>query len=104
MVTVVDPRDAGVVEAALCDHDGRASGRLTFEDGAIRREIVCECGQMLAFLGRQDYDLGGRTAPHGRPTGERWRQSTAQAARAFRRSIAGKAYRRRWSGRVSDPM
>jgi hypothetical protein len=100
MVTLADPSDVAVVAPALCDHDGRASGRLTLEEAGIRREIVCECGQVLAFLGRQDYNLGGRTAPRGRPTAARWRRSTVQAARAFRRSIARNgAHRRRWSGR-----
>jgi hypothetical protein len=101
MVTLADASDVGVVAPALCNHDGRASGRLTFEEGGIRREIVCECGQVLAFLGRQDYNLGGRTAPRRRPTGARWTRSTAQAARAFRRSIARNGlHRRRSSGRA----
>jgi hypothetical protein len=97
MVTLADPTDVGVVAPALCDHDGRASGRLTLEDGGVRREIVCECGQVLALLGRQDYNLGGRTAPRGRPTGAHWRRSTAQAARAFGRSLGrnGPQLRRR---------
>jgi hypothetical protein len=101
MVTLTDPRDVGVVVSALCDHDGRASGRLTLEEAGIRRDIVCECGQVLAFLGRQDYNLGGRTAPRRRPTGARWRRSTAQAAGAFRRSIGRNGlHRRQWSGRA----
>jgi hypothetical protein len=101
MVTLADPRDVAVGAPALCDHDGRASGRLTFEDGDIRREIVCECGQVLALLGRQEYHLGGEAAPRRRPTGLRWRRSTAQAARVFRRSIARNGLRRRgWSDRA----
>jgi hypothetical protein len=102
MVTLADPSDVVVVAPALCGHDGRASGRLTFEEATIRREIVCECGQVLAFLGRQDYNLGGRAAPRRRPTGGRWRRSTAQAARAFRRSIGRNGLHRRRRSRRAD--
>jgi hypothetical protein len=100
MENLADPRDVGVIAPALCDHDGRGSGRLTLEEAGIRREIVCECGQVLAFLGREDYNLGGWTAPRRRPKGAHWRRSTAQAARAFRRSIGRNApHRRRGSSR-----
>jgi hypothetical protein len=95
MVTLADPRDVTVVASALCDHDGRASGRLTLADGGIRGEIVCECGQVLALLGCEDYNLGAGTAPHSPPTGAGWRRSTAQAARAFRRSIGRRGLHRR---------
>jgi hypothetical protein len=98
MVTLANPRDVAVVAPALCDHDGRASGRLTLEKGGIRREIVCECGQVLVLLGRQEYHLGGMTAPGHGPTEGRWRRSTAQAARAFRRSIATNGWHRRQRG------
>ena len=101
MVTLANPEDVGVVAPTVCDHNGRASGRLTLEDGSIRHDIVCECGQVLAFLGHEDYNLGGRTASRRRPTGARWRRSTAQAARAFRRSIGRNGlHQRRSSGRA----
>jgi hypothetical protein len=101
MVTRADPSDVGVDAAALCDHDGRASGRLMLEDGGVRCEIICECGQVLTFLGREDYNLAGRAAPRRRVTGGRWRRSTAVAARAFRRSVARNGlHRRRSSARA----
>ncbi|HEV2922834.1 MAG TPA: hypothetical protein VGW98_02285 [Solirubrobacteraceae bacterium] len=90
MVTPANPEDVGVVTPPVCDHNGRASGRLTLEEASVRCEIVCECGQMLAFLGHEDYNLGRRTAPRRRPTGARLRRSTTQAARAFGRSIGRK--------------
>jgi hypothetical protein len=95
MVTLADPGDVAVVAPALCDHDGRASGRLTLADGGIRGEIVCECGQVLALVGCEDYNLGAGTALHSRPKGARWRRSTARAARAFRRSIGAHGPHRR---------
>jgi hypothetical protein len=101
MVTLADPSDVGLGAPALCDHDGRASGRLTLEEGGMRSEIVCECGQLLAFLGREAYNLGGPSAPRRRQSGVRLRRSTAQAARAFRRSIGrDRPHPRRWSGRA----
>jgi len=59
-----------------CDHDGKASGRLVLERDGIRREILCECGQVLVLLGRQEYefDVGGARR---RPSWRRWRQSRA---------------------------
>jgi hypothetical protein len=95
MVTLANRGDLGVAASALCDHDGRASGRLTLADGGIRAEIVCECGRVLAFLGCEDYNLAAGTAPHGQPTSARWRRSTAQAARAFRRSVGRRGLHRR---------
>jgi hypothetical protein len=98
MVALTNLRDVGVVAATVCDHNGRASGRLTLEEASIRREIVCECGQVLAFLGHEDYNLGRRAAPRRRPTGARLRRSTAQAARAFGRSLGRNGVHRRRSG------
>jgi len=49
----------------LCDHDGRASGRLVLEEGYFRREVVCECGWVLIFLGREDYRVDARPARQG---------------------------------------
>jgi hypothetical protein len=56
-----------VAPPASCDHDGKASGRLVLEDGRVRREVVCECGQVVMLLGRQEYRfngwLGGASSP-----------------------------------------
>jgi hypothetical protein len=102
MVTLANSGDVGVVAPTVCDHNGSASGRLTLEEASVRCEIVCECGQVLAFLGHEDYHLGRRTAPRRRPTGARFRRSTAQAARAFGRSIGRNGVlRRRSSGRAA---
>ncbi|HEV7584559.1 MAG TPA: hypothetical protein VGO14_02145 [Solirubrobacteraceae bacterium] len=72
--------DIGPVDAASrasCDHDAKASGRLVLERGGIRREIVCECGEVLAVLGRQSYNLSRSSpGPRGRGPG-RWRRSRA---------------------------
>jgi hypothetical protein len=59
-----------------CDHDGKASGRLVLEDGSVRLEIVCECGAMIASLGRQEY-RSGEAAPRRRMSRRRWRRSRA---------------------------
>jgi hypothetical protein len=41
----------------VCDHDGKASGRLVLDGDGVRYEIVCECGQLIRLLGRQHYQL-----------------------------------------------
>lgn len=48
--------DLRVIRAS-CDHDGKASGRLVLEGDSIRREIVCDCGQVMVFLGREEFQL-----------------------------------------------
>jgi len=59
----------------LCDHDGKASGRLVLEGDGIRREIVCECGQVMVFLGRQEYQLDVGAARRLTPSWGHWRRS-----------------------------
>src|ERR1700730_13294081 len=95
MVTLANPEDVSVVAPTVCDHNGRASGRLTLEEASVCCEIVCEGGQVVALLGPEHYTPGRRTAPRRRPTGARLRRSTAQAARAFGRSIGRNGVHRR---------
>jgi hypothetical protein len=68
---------SGEIPAAPCDHDGRASGRLVLEHTWLRREVVCECGEMLLFLGRSEYRVAGWSPGDHRPSRERWRRSRA---------------------------
>jgi len=62
MTTLADTGRIALMSADLCDHDGRASGRLVLEEGCFRREVVCECGRMMIFLGREDYRVDARQA------------------------------------------
>jgi hypothetical protein len=75
--------------ADLCDHDGKASGRLVLEGGGISREIVCECGQVIALLGRDEYDLSRLSSRRGRTSRRRWRRSRSMHFSARRRRGAG---------------
>jgi hypothetical protein len=78
--------DIGHAQAAApCDHDAKANGRLVLERGAVRREIVCDCGQVIAVLGREEYQMGGHAADVRGATRERWRRS-----RAFLTSVGGR--------------
>jgi hypothetical protein len=63
--------------APSCDHDGKASGRLVLEDGRIRREIVCECGEVLMILGRQSYNVASCDAARRGASRQRWMRSRA---------------------------
>jgi hypothetical protein len=72
----LDIRLADTAAVASCDHDGKANGRLVLERDALRREIVCDCGQLLAVLGRQEYHAGGHVG-HLRGARDRWRRSRA---------------------------
>jgi hypothetical protein len=91
-----DTGHAQAAAAAVCDHDGKASGRLVLERGAVRHEIVCDCGQVLAVLGRQDYRLGGHGAHARGAARERWRRS-----RAFLTSVGGRRGQARPAARAS---
>jgi hypothetical protein len=78
---LADTPHASPAPHELCDHDGKASGRLVLEDGGIRLEVVCSCGRMVAFLGRIEY-RGGRGRGRGRArrrrtSNRRWRRSRA---------------------------
>src|SRR2546421_12674871 len=55
---LADTPHASSAPHELCDHDGKASGRLVLEDGGIRVEVVCSCGRVIAFLGRLEYRRG----------------------------------------------
>lgn len=59
--------------AHVCDHDGKASGRLVLETGGVRREIVCECGHVIRRLGSQRYEVDVGAARQ-RPSRARWRR------------------------------
>jgi hypothetical protein len=72
-----DTPHASSVLHELCDHDGKASGRLVLEDGGIRLEVVCSCGRMVAFLGRIEYRGGRGHARRRRTSHRRWRRSRA---------------------------
>jgi hypothetical protein len=96
--------DIGQADAAspvCCDHDGKANGRLVLEHGALRREIICDCGQVLALLGRQEYHVGD-VADARASAGARWRRSRAfiTAFGARRRSAPGHAPRTRLARRA----
>jgi hypothetical protein len=54
----------------------------------IRREIVCECGHVIAFLGRQEYRFNRQAARDRRSSRERWHRSRAL--------LFSFAVRRRW--------
>jgi hypothetical protein len=63
----------------VCDHDGKASGRLVLDGDGVRHEIVCECGQLIRLLERQDYQLDV-SAARRRPGPARWRRSRLMLA------------------------
>ena len=71
-----------------CDHDAKASGRLVLEEGGIRHEIVCECGRVLIFLGREAYHLDPWAARHRRAARERWRVARALVLAVRRGRVA----------------
>jgi hypothetical protein len=58
----------------VCDHDGKASGRLVLDGDAVRHELVCECGQVIRLLGRQRYELDVGAARHRHSRGL-WRRA-----------------------------
>jgi hypothetical protein len=62
------------------------------ENGGVRREVICECGQVIMFLGRQEYRFNGWAARHRLPSRERWRRS--------RELLFSAAGRRRWRSHV----
>jgi hypothetical protein len=74
---LADTPHASSAPDELCDHDGKASGRLVLEDGSIRLEVVCSCGRMVAFLGRMEYRGGRGRARRRRTSNRRWRRSRA---------------------------
>jgi hypothetical protein len=74
---LADTPHASSAPHELCDHYGKASGRLVLEDGGIRLEVVCSCGQVIAFLGRLEYRHGRGRARRRRTSHRRWRRSRA---------------------------
>ncbi len=50
-----------------CDHDARASGRLVLEPGGLRGELVCDCGEVLAVLGHEEYELPAMLTTRSEP-------------------------------------
>jgi len=65
--TLIDTRQIMLTPPDWCDHDGRASGQLVLEERGFRGEVVCECGSLMAFLWREEYEFNARPAPHGPP-------------------------------------
>jgi hypothetical protein len=87
---LADTPHASSAQQELCDHDGKASGRLVLEDGSIRLEVVCSCGRVIAFLGRLEYRRGRARARRRRTSRRHWRRSRARLFSA-RRGHAVKA-------------
>ena len=62
ITTLVDAGEVTLASPDSCDHNGRASGRLVLEEDGFRCELVCECGCVMTFLGREEYQLNARPA------------------------------------------
>jgi hypothetical protein len=45
------------------------------EAGGVRREIVCECGQVLMLLGHQSYNVNASDAVRRSTSRQRWMRS-----------------------------